>query len=62
MPAMMRSSVVLPQPEGPSRATSSPVGMSRVDVVERDEIAEALGDVADFDAHDEKRGRVKGRG
>ena len=27
---MMRSSVVLPQPEGPSSATSSPVGKSRL--------------------------------
>src|SRR3569623_37586 len=30
MPAMMRSKVVLPQPDGPSSATSSPVGMSRL--------------------------------
>src|SRR5688572_26394336 len=29
-PAMMRSSVVLPQPEGPSRATSSPDSTSRL--------------------------------
>ena len=29
-PAMMRSSVVLPQPEGPSSATSSPALMSSV--------------------------------
>src|SRR5690349_3537187 len=27
---MMRSSVVLPQPDGPSSATSSPVGKSRL--------------------------------
>ena len=27
---MMRSKVVLPQPEGPSRATSSPLWMSRL--------------------------------
>jgi sulfate transport system permease protein len=29
-PAMMRKSVVLPQPEGPNRATSSPDSMSRL--------------------------------
>ena len=27
---MIRSKVVLPEPEGPSRATSSPLGMSKV--------------------------------
>ncbi len=51
-PAMMRSSVVLPQPEGPSSATSSPEGNVQADVVQRGEAAEALRDVADFDAHD----------
>ena len=39
---MMRSSVVLPQPDGPSSATSSPVGKSRLHVVERGEAAERL--------------------
>ncbi|MNP71859.1 hypothetical protein D3C76_1683060 [compost metagenome] len=29
-PAMIRSRVVLPQPEGPSRATSSPLWISRL--------------------------------
>src|SRR5690606_30531709 len=29
-PAMMRSRVVLPQPDGPSKATSSPLWMSRL--------------------------------
>ena len=37
---MMRSSVVLPEPDGPSSATSSPERMSRLDVVERGEVAE----------------------
>jgi hypothetical protein len=50
-PAMMRSSVVLPQPEGPSSATSSPEGCRGRRRRAR-EIAEALADVADFDAHD----------
>ena len=49
---MMRSSVVLPQPDGPSSATSSPVGNSRRHVVERREAAEALADAFDCDAHD----------
>ena len=48
---MMRSSVVLPEPEGPSSATSSPVSTCEVDVVDRDEAAEALGDAGEFDAH-----------
>jgi hypothetical protein len=41
---MMRSSVVLPQPEGPSRATSSPVG-NRGTRRQRGETAELLADV-----------------
>ena len=44
---MMRSSVDLPLPDGPSSAVSSPSGTSSDDVVERDEVAEALGDVVD---------------
>ena len=47
-PAMMRSSVVLPDPDGPSSATNSPDWMSRFDVVERGEGAEALGDVDEW--------------
>ena len=43
-PAMIRSSVDLPPPLGPSRAVSCPVGMRHVDVVEGDEVAEALVD------------------
>ena len=50
-PAMMRSSVVLPEPDGPSSATSSPARMSRLEVVADDGRAEALVQVADFDAH-----------
>ena len=50
-PAIMRSSVVLPEPDGPSSATSSPVSMSQADVVERDEVAELLADVAKLDTH-----------
>jgi hypothetical protein len=34
-PAMMRSSVVLPEPDGPSRATSSPAGKMDRHVVQR---------------------------
>ena len=49
---MMRSSVVLPEPEGPSSATSSPEFDLEAHVVDRGELAEALGDVADLDAHD----------
>ncbi len=48
---MMRSSVVLPEPDGPSSASSSPVSHVEVDVVDRDEVAEALVDAAQFDAH-----------
>ena len=48
---MMRSNVVLPQPDGPSSATSSPVGKVERDIVERREAAERLADVLDFDAH-----------
>ena len=41
-PAMMRSSVVLPEPDGPSSATSSPVGTSRLTSSQRGERAERL--------------------
>ena len=44
-PAMMRSSVDLPPPLGPSSAVSCPVGMVDRHVVEGDEVAEALADV-----------------
>ena len=42
---MTRSSVDLPLPLGPSSAVSEPGGDLERDVVERDEVAEALGDV-----------------
>ena len=43
---MIRSSVDLPPPLGPSSAVSCPVGMVDGDVVEGDEVAEPLVDVA----------------
>ncbi len=45
-PAMMRSSVVLPQPEGPRSAISAPVGTSRSMLSDRGEFAELLADAA----------------
>ena len=48
---MIRSSVDLPEPDGPSSAVSEPLSTSTRDVVERLEVAEPLRDVADFDAH-----------
>ena len=50
-PAMMRSSVVLPEPEGPSSATSSPESTVEVDAGKRREGAEALGDIEELDLH-----------
>ena len=50
-PAMMRSSVVLPEPDGPSRATSSPAGTVEADVLQGGEAAELLADIFDLDAH-----------
>ena len=50
-PAMMRSSVVLPEPEGPSSATSSPAGMSRFRLSQTTVSPKRLLQVADFDAH-----------
>ena len=49
---MIRSSVDLPPPLGPSSAVSCPVGQRDGDVVEGDEVAELLGDAGDVDAHD----------
>ena len=51
---MMRSSVDLPPPLGPSSAVSWPLATEQVDVLERDEVAEPLGDAGRFDAHDER--------
>ena len=48
---MIRSSVVLPEPDGPSSASNSPLRDLEIDVVERREGAELLDDVLDFDGH-----------
>ena len=48
---MMRSSVVLPEPEGPSSATSSPSSHMQIDVAQCDVVRERLADVARFDSH-----------
>ena len=48
---MMRSSVDLPEPLGPSSAVSDAALDVERDVVEGDEVAEALGDVAHEDGH-----------
>ena len=50
-PAMIRSSVDLPLPLGPSSAVSAPSSTRDADVVERDELAEALAHVAHLDRH-----------
>ena len=42
---MMRSSVDLPLPEGPSSAVSSPSGIVQRDVVEGHEVPEALDEI-----------------
>ena len=42
---MIRSSVVLPLPDGPSSAVSDPSGDVQRDVVEGDEVTEPLGHV-----------------
>ena len=46
-PATMRSVVVLPQPDGPSSAKNEPCGIGEVEVVDRGERAEALGDAGE---------------
>ena len=49
----MRSSVDLPQPDGPTRTTNSPSAMSIVDAVDDLRRAEGLADVADLNSsHD----------
>ena len=45
----MRSTVVLPEPEGPMIATFSPRAMSRSRLVEHGQRAVALGDVVEAD-------------
>ena len=58
-PAIMRSVVVLPQPDGPSSEKNSPAAMSSVDPVDGDDAAvEDLGDPpADLRSHALMRGR-----
>jgi hypothetical protein len=52
MPAMMRSSVVLPQPDGPSRRPARRSGMSRLMLSSATKLPKRFdADVADFDAH-----------
>ena len=46
---MMRSSVVLPEPDGPSSATSSPAAIVERNAVQRRRLAESLDDVLDRD-------------
>ena len=46
-PAIIRSVVVLPQPDGPSIEKNSPRRIVEVGVVDRDEGPEALRDVVD---------------
>ena len=48
-PAIIRSVVVLPQPDGPSSARNSPLLHVEVDAVDRDEVTEALRDPAQDD-------------
>ena len=48
---MMRSSVVLPEPEGPSSATSSPSPMSRLRLSQTTVAPKRLLRFADLDAH-----------
>ena len=50
-PAMMRSSVVLPEPDGPSSATSSPAGTSRLTSSSAVNAPNALARRLDLDAH-----------
>ena len=48
---MMRSSVVLPEPDGPSSARNWPVGTVRLIAAQRLKRAERAGRVANLDAH-----------
>ena len=49
MPASMRSSVVLPLPEGPTMVKNSPSPIVEIDAVDRREGAEGLGELAQFE-------------
>jgi hypothetical protein len=42
-PAIIRSVVVLPQPDGPSRHSTSPASYRQVGIADRDEVSEPLG-------------------
>ena len=48
-PAIMRSVVVLPQPDGPSIVKNSPRRHLQVDAVDGDDVAEALGQLLELD-------------
>ena len=48
-PAIMRSSVDLPQPDGPTSTTNSPSSISDIDAVDDLDRSEGLSDVADLD-------------
>ena len=48
---MMRSRVDLPATAGPEQGRQLTAGHGQVDVVQGDEVAEALGDVSRFDPH-----------
>ena len=58
-PAMMRSSVDLPEPDGPSSDGERPVGDLQRDVVERDEVPERLPDFANGDHASSPRGLIR---
>ena len=48
-PAIMRSVVVLPQPDGPSRQKNSPLSTVKVELLDGDEVAEGLVQFLDLD-------------
>ncbi len=48
-PAIIRSVVVLPQPEGPSMTKNSPSSTVKVESLHRDEIGELLSEMLDAD-------------
>ena len=45
----MRNVVVLPQPDGPSRHTTSPAGHGEVSVIDGHQVAEPLGEFVEPD-------------
>ena len=48
-PAMRRSVVLLPQPDGPSSTTNEPGGAEKCDAVEGTDFAPVLGDSFELD-------------